>query len=44
MVTYGTTDEFGAKVSAYAVERAVDLFGLLSTPARLRIILELRSA
>ena len=44
MVTYGMTDKFGAKVGAHAVERAADLFGLLSTPVRLRIILELRSA
>ena len=44
MVTYGMTDKFGAEVGDHAVERAADLFGLLSTQVRLRIILELRSA
>lgn len=43
MVTYGMTDELGARVGTHTVERAADLFGLLSTPVRLRIILELRS-
>ena len=43
MFTYGMTDELGAKVAHHSVERAADLFGLLSTPVRLRIILELRS-
>lgn len=43
MVTYCMTDEVGAKVCTHTVERAADLFGLLSTPVRLRIILELRS-
>lgn len=43
MVTYSMTDELDAKVGALTVERAADLFGLLSTPVRLRIILELRS-
>jgi DNA-binding transcriptional ArsR family regulator len=43
MFTYGMTDELSAKVGVHSVERAADLFGLLSTPVRLRIILELRS-
>lgn len=43
MFTYSMTDELCAKVGAHTVERAADLFGLLSTPVRLRIILELRS-
>ena len=44
MFTYGMTDKFGAKVGTHAVESAADLFGLLSTQVRLRIILEFRSA
>lgn len=37
------TDEIVAEVATHVVERAADIFGLLSTPVRLRIILELRS-
>ena len=43
MFTYRMTDEFGVEINTHIVERAADLFGLLSTPVRLRIILELRA-
>ena len=43
MFTYGMTDEFVVEVNSHIVERAADLFGLRSTPVRLRIILELRA-
>ena len=43
MFTCRMTDEFVVEINTHIVERAADLFGLLSTPVRLRIILELRS-
>ena len=41
--TYRMTDAMIAEVTTRVVERAADIFSLLSTPVRLRIVLELRS-
>jgi DNA-binding transcriptional ArsR family regulator len=41
--TYRMTDEMVAEVHAHVVERAADIFGLLSSPVRLHIVLELRA-
>lgn len=43
IVTYRMTDEVVAAVHAHVVERAADIFGLLSSPVRLHIVLELRA-
>ena len=37
------TDESAVEINTHIVERAADLFGLLATPVRLRVILELRA-
>ena len=41
ILTYRMTDEIAAEAAAQAVERAADIFGLLSSPVRLHIVLEL---
>lgn len=43
MFTYRITDEFVVEINTHIVERAADLFSLLSTPVRLRIVLQLCS-
>lgn len=43
MFTYRMTDKAADKVAAQIVEGAADIFGLLSAPVRLRIVLELHS-
>ena len=43
MFTYRMTDKVAVDVTARVVERAADIFSLLSAPVRLRIVLELHS-
>ena len=43
MFTCRMTDESAVEINTHIVERAADLFGLLATPVRLRVILELRA-